>query len=573
MNGDFHHMNFFQTGIYLAMQFRHHEFNEIDMINLSGGKSTKKWKTLQHNGVLFPPSYKPHGIPVVYNGTKVILSPEAEEIATLYAKFITSDYIKNSVFRKNFWNDWKDILGNNHAIKDLAGCNFELIYDYLLTEKEKKKKKKNTSDTDIHTDTESDTDSDSKYKVALVDGVEQPVGNFRMEPPGIFLGRGCNPKLGKIKRRIFPEDITINIGKDAEVPNPGNGHKWGAIVHNRDVEWLASWKDEITGKIKYVWLGAHSDMKGKNDMEKFDLARKLKKKIKVIRAQNELLLDSPDQKERQVATALYFIDNYALRVGNEKGDDDTDTVGVTSIRVEHIELMGKNKIKLDFLGKDSVRYNRTLDVDDKIYSNVSNFMNGKEMTDQLFDLISSADINKYLQSYMKNLTAKVFRTYNASNLFQKELSKISKKYETYDQADKINILLDEFNKANGKVALLCNHQKNVNKSNTKKIESLNEKIKKHKQKIRKAKESKKKNPEKADKIEKLKTELKKIRMKKEMTIELKNISLGTSKVNYIDPRITISFLKKHNIPVDKIFPKTLQDKFKWAFDAEPDFKF
>ena len=38
------------------------------------------------------------------------------------------------------------------------------------------------------------------------------VGNFRVEPPGLFRGRGDHPKMGKFKRRIYPCDITINIG-------------------------------------------------------------------------------------------------------------------------------------------------------------------------------------------------------------------------------------------------------------------------------------------------------------------------------------------------------------------------
>lgn len=38
------------------------------------------------------------------------------------------------------------------------------------------------------------------------------VGNFRVEPPGLFRGRGDHPKMGKFKRRIYPRDITINIG-------------------------------------------------------------------------------------------------------------------------------------------------------------------------------------------------------------------------------------------------------------------------------------------------------------------------------------------------------------------------
>lgn len=38
------------------------------------------------------------------------------------------------------------------------------------------------------------------------------VGNFRVEPPGLFRGRGDHPKMGKLKARIYPRDITINIG-------------------------------------------------------------------------------------------------------------------------------------------------------------------------------------------------------------------------------------------------------------------------------------------------------------------------------------------------------------------------
>jgi DNA topoisomerase-1 len=43
-------------------------------------------------------------------------------------------------------------------------------------------------------------------------------------------------------------------------------------------------------------------------------------------------------------------------VGNEKGDDEADTVGCCSLRVEHLTFEPDNKITLDFLGKDSMRY-------------------------------------------------------------------------------------------------------------------------------------------------------------------------------------------------------------------------
>ena len=41
---------------------------------------------------------------------------------------------------------------------------------------------------------------------------------------------------------------------------------------------------------------------------------------------------------RQRAVALYFIDKLALRAGNEKDEDQADTVGCCSLRVEHITL-------------------------------------------------------------------------------------------------------------------------------------------------------------------------------------------------------------------------------------------
>lgn len=525
-----------------------------------GGK--KRWTKFHHNGVIFPPDYIPHNIPVIYEGEKIHLTPKAEEAATMYAKYIDTEYAKNRIFNKNFWNDWKKILGKDHIIKSLESCNFKLIHNYLMEDKEKKK---NIPKHEKELLKQEKENFESKYKIAYVDDKPQPVGNFRIEPPGIFIGRGCHPKLGKIKHRIYPEDITLNLSKDAIVPVPPIGHKWGKIIHDNNVEWLASWKDDISGKVKYVWLGAHSDFKAESDKNKFDKARKLKKNIKKIREENDINLKNTDPKIRQIATALYFIDNLALRVGNEKGEDEADTVGVTSLRVEHIELLNNNKVKLDFLGKDSVHYVNTVEVSNTVYSNLRDFTENKNKDDPLFEKMNSNDLNKYLQSFMKELTAKVFRTYNASNLFQKELTKVSNKYDKYNEQDKLNLLLDEFNKANAKVALLCNHQKNISKSFSDQLKKINEKISEVKKKI--------KDTDNKEKIKKLKIKLNQLKSKKDLKIEMKNISLGTSKINYIDPRITIAFMKKHNLPVDKIFSKTLQDKFNWAMDTDSSFVF
>ncbi len=272
-----------------------------------GGKPKKNWTTLIHNGVLFAPEYIHHQTPVIYKGANIVLSPEAEEMATIYAKYIDTEYIKTSKFNKNFWHDWKQILKKTtheeNKIEFLADCDFSLIHKYILKKRENVKA---VSKEEKEVIKKKRDEEEKKYKTAIVDGKEQPVGNYRMEPPGIFIGRGCHPKLGKIKSRIMPEDIIINISKGVPIPILPSGHKWKQVIHDHSVEWLASWKDTITGKIKYVWLGSHSDLRSKNDQEKFDLARKLKKKVKLIRLENDKNLQSSDLQTKQIATALYL---------------------------------------------------------------------------------------------------------------------------------------------------------------------------------------------------------------------------------------------------------------------------
>ena len=530
-----------------------------DYKKISRTKSKYKWTTLSHNGLKFPEQYIKRNVPLIYDGKEIVLSKEAEEVAFLYAKYIETDYVSNPTFRKNFFNDFKKVLkDNSDIIKSLELCDFSLMKKKIDEEKELK--------TNLEKD--QDQDQDNKYKTAYIDGKPESLSNYKMEPPGIFIGRGKNPNIGKVKLRINPDDVIINISRDVPVPEPPYG-KWKKVIHDRSVEWLASWKDSVLGKTKYLWLSAHSEMKTSNDQKKFDLAKKLKKKIHTINETNELNLKNSDEKIKQIATALYFIDKLALRVGNEKGDDLTaDTVGVTNLRVEHI-VLSDNKITLDFLGKDSIRYENTITVDPIIFNNVKEFINKKTKDEQIFDKIVSNDINKYLQSFMKNLTAKVFRTFNASNLFQKELRKITKKY-TDSIDDNTKAILDDFIKANAKVAKMMNHQKNVSKGYKKTVDKLNTTLDNLKKKLAQARRKKKKN---LKTIESIKEKIKNYKSKRELVKEMKNISLGTSKANYIDPRITVAFMKLHKLDINKIFSSTLQKKFTWAFSVDENYKF
>jgi DNA topoisomerase-1 len=49
---------------------------------------------------------------------------------------------------------------------------------------------------------------------------------------------------------------------------------------------------------------------------------------------------------RQIAVATYLIDKLALRAGNEKDDDEADTVGCCTLKVGNVECIPPNKIKV-----------------------------------------------------------------------------------------------------------------------------------------------------------------------------------------------------------------------------------
>ena len=54
---------------------------------------------------------------------------------------------------------------------------------------------------------------------------------------------------------------------------------------------------------------------------------------------------------------------------------------------------------------------------------------------------------------------------------------------------------------------------------------------------------------------------------------MKNVSLGTSKMNYIDPRIIFSFINRFNIPQEKLFTSSLLSRFEWASSVDKNFRF
>lgn len=406
------------------------------------------------------------------------------------------------IFIKNFFADFKELLGKKHVIKDFSKCDFEPIRRHLNEQKMIRKaitddeRKANKSDRDRVL---------FQYGFSIVDGHLERVGNYNMEPPGTFRGRGEHPKMGKLKSRVIPEQVQLNMSECAAVPHcPVPGHAWGEVRHDPQVQWLAQWKENINNQVKYMQLAAQSSFKGKSDRKKYNKAALLCENIVKIRAATRKSLKSKDMEERQLATAVWVIDRLALRVGGEKDtDEEADTVGCCSLRVEHMhfdpnEEGGDNhEIELEFLGKDSMLYKQTIDFGSEIYNenngmgkqvweNFKRFCKGKKNSEEIFDKINPTLLNQHLKQFMDGLTAKVFRTYNASKTLQDELAKVESlsSWKNLLPAQKVV----EYNNANREVAILCNHQRSVSKAQETQLEVIGNKLatlKKQKKQLKK----------------------------------------------------------------------------------------
>lgn len=532
-----------------------------------------KWQTLEHNGVAFPPEYQPRGIVVTIKGEKLALNRDQEELVFAWAKKKDTHYVQDPVFQANFLNDLKKLLPEKCKDITIADIDFSSAYrladeEKLIKEQEKERYKnlpKEEKKKLAQAKKEERERLKATYGKAVVDGDEVDIANWLVEPPGLFMGRGQHPMRGRWKPRVRPENVTLNLGEDAAVPE-GN---WQAIVHDHSSTWLATWIETLTGKRKYVWLHDSASIRQENDKAKYDKAQKLAQQLgKVQKEITKKMMKGSDR----TATVAYLIFKLAMRVGDEKDPDEADTVGASTLRVEHIrfpEINGKQMIEFNFLGKDSVPWQKILEVDSEdtkaLYRNLQQFMKDKKPSDQIFDGINSRKVNAFLQTIMPGLTAKVFRTCIATKVVQEALSNSPIKVDrNSSEWQKIYIA----KMANLKAAITCNHKKGVDPKNPaakNAIEKFEESIAKKKQAINNLKQlisEKKWNTELQEK--RFKESLEKLEVQLKLQQETRDYNIGTSLRNYIDPRVMKAWLNYVDLDWTKIYTSTLQRKFKWV---------
>ena len=542
-----------------------YEPDETQVLSLDGTPG-KKWDSITQYGPYFTEIMEPYkilGATLSVRGNKLKLSPTEEKIAGFYAKRIIAEIKdkntitftrvsktekpeykeKRDLFNTNFWEDFKTYLSSN-AKKILKTKQDFLDIDWTdlinLINKQTEANKILSKDAKAKKTAE----KIAAYGYASINGKHlQKLANFSVEPSGIFTGIGNNKLVGKIKKQVFPENVTLNLGKTDPIPLAPSGYNWGSIVHEHNLEWLARWKDNLTNKYKYIWFSQEGVYKAQSDLKKYEKARKLHDNIESIRKKYMNDANSTDTVNKQLGTVLYLIDHFGIRVGNEKDEDEADTVGATTLEVENVNLQTPGHVIFDFLGKDSIRFYKDLKVDPVIFKNFQDLVKKKSKKTQIFDQINSTVVNNYLKDIDKHFTAKVFRTRLASETMYYALQVLEIPKKSTNKVIKM-----KFVDANKEVAEILNHVR------TPSLTAL-DLIKKLKVQLGEEKDSKK--------IQKLKENI-------ESKENVLSIAINTSLANYIDPRLVVSWSKSQNVPLSAIYPKALLSKFKWAINKTED---
>ena len=549
-----------------------------------------KWKTLQHNGILFPPAFESLGIKLKIKGEDVPLELNQEEMVYQWAKKKDTPYAQDKVFQKNFTLDFAKTLPEKFKKISYEDLDFSAAYKHVDKEKDLKEMMTKEEKKALAVKRKELREKlKEKFGKAIMDGKEVEVGNYMAEPPGIFIGRGEHPLRGRWKPPVTPKDVTLNLGKEAKVPE-GN---WGKIVHDKESMWLAGWTDYLTQKRKYVWLADTAGLKQDRDKAKYEKAVHLSNQIEKIKDRIVKDMKNKDPKINKIATACYLIYRTAMRVGDEKDPEEADTVGATTLRKEHINIT-PDAIEFDFLGKDSVRWQETVPAkghDEQFHENLKNIIQNKKPKDDIFDGITSRHVNVYYSSIVPGLTAKVFRTYLATNIVKNYL----KDHDSL-KGKTANEKLYHAKLANLEAAIMCNHKRTIPKTFEQTLQKKKDTLKKIQkdQPWIKTEETLKKVTEKQTKtdtqkkakekriktlneqIKKQKKKQKERQEKLKLQIDLsgktRDYNLGTSLRNYIDPRVVKAWTDDVGAEWEKLYTAALQKKFLWVQNEKLDWK-
>lgn len=158
------------------------------------------------------------------------------------------------------------------VIRDFSKCDFADIHRYYKERAEERKAMSKEQKQAIKRENDAIVE---EYGWCMIDGHKEKIGNFKIEPPGLFRGRGDHPKQGKIKvslsaaiscgdlsceilllgrnvsrLKVSPSTLEseqkknfffpllilcCDLFRGARIPQPPPGHRWREVQHDNKV--------------------------------------------------------------------------------------------------------------------------------------------------------------------------------------------------------------------------------------------------------------------------------------------------------------------------------------------------
>ena len=480
-----------------------------------------KWKTLRHNGVAFPPPFDHRSLTLKIKNEPLTLNAEQEEMLMAWAKKKDTPYVQDPDFQRNFLGDLKQALPERFANISLSDIDWTELYAIAdrektanLSDEERKRrsaerKGERESLKSLYGMAHID-DIETEIGAYLVEppGILMGRGKHplrgkwksRVQPEDVTLNLDVDAPVppapaGHGWGKIVHDHDSMWIATWYDKLSDKRKYVWLAdsslLRQERDKEkYVKATKlessvervrREIAKRMNYTRADAHAaiDKRRKELLAKKSQAeaqllsatqagdrvgrKKLEDRLAALQAELGQLdksteaVRAEEMKTRQLAAVCYLIDRMAMRVGDEKDEDEADTVGASTLRVEHIQL-GRDRIEFNFLGKDSVEWRKSLALnhDETILAHdLQDFMRGKQPGDQIFDKIDSTHVNRFLSSIVPGLTAKVFRTYHATHAVRTFLVNRTDLTQSAPMYEKEYVA----KLANLEAATVCNHKR------------------------------------------------------------------------------------------------------------------
>ena len=525
-----------------------------------------RWRTLSHSGVALPPPYGdlvPEGAgQVMWGGRPVTgLSPEARFFA---CEFVRRGGVVVDLGRgrrearlfgehapaARFWDDWKAMLPRTGCpITSLADSRLDLSRLAVVVPKK-------THRVDEKTPAET-----ARYATALVDGSPQPVAPSSVDRPGIFFGRPGSELTGRLRRRIVASDVTLNLGPNAptpSVPSSDGVLRWGGVVRNPRIDWIARWRDPVTRIVKYARLSPASDGEQRASLERFEMAKSLRSRMRSFARVVSAAIASQDRRRKQLGVCLWLMWRLALRAGTGTPDEaaKNGAHGAANLLSKHVVVASGGRARLEFLGKDGVPYTRTLDstaspADAPAVRALIKLAQHKRPPDPLFDRITSTDAASAISKTLSGATPKVLRTMRATEVFRTALDQVEHGWSkrAHSSSPPKESARAALVTAGALAAALCNHRKGKGAVDGAAVDlaAVERRI----------------NSEVLVPLSKGdETRGRALGRRLAAIVRESGLSLATSRANYIDPRVAFAFARKHGIPSG--YSQALSKRFEWA---------